>query len=393
MNKDRQEQAKEFARKRRVLYFINLGLMAALLLALLLVGLSSNIRDWAASFSSTQWLIVLIYMLVFGAIYGLLSTPTAIYGGYYLPRKYGLSHQTFGSWLADVFKGGVIGGVTGLVLIELLYWGLRHLPNWWWLVGGVFYLFFVVVMVNLAPVLIMPLFNKFVPLDDATLNERLLKLAARIGTRVRGVYTMDFSRRTTAANAFVTGIGNTRRIVLGDTLIQHYTPDEIEVVMAHELGHHVHADIWRGIGLDALVTLVGLFIVKLVMDAGVSAFGFGSVGDVAAFPLFALVLFVFTLLTMPLSNAFSRARENAADVYALDTTHDAPNFISAMQKLANQNLSDLEPPAWVVWLFYSHPPIKARVRLGEEFARRHNLNPYPERPTYQGDNAPKQISG
>jgi len=373
MSEGRQRKAREYANLRRVLFFVNMAIGLAVLLLLLFTGMSLWLRQTLESWNSNQWLVVPLYMLFFGGAYALLTFPLDVYSGYYLPRKYGQSHQGFGSWLLDVIKGGLIGGLIGLPLVELLYFGLRQLPDWWWLVGGVFYLFFVVIMVNLAPVLIMPLFNKFVPLENEELKTRLLKLADQTGASVKGIYTMDFSRRTTAANAFVTGIGNTRRIVLGDTLTQHYTPDEIEVVMAHELGHHVHGDIWRGIILDALVTLFGLFITNLVLQAAISAFGFRSVGDVAAFPLLALALSAFGLLTMPLSNAFSRSRENAADRYALDITGNAVSFISSMKKLANQNLADANPPAWAVWLFYTHPPIAHRVKRGEDFALQKGL--------------------
>lgn len=377
MSEGRQRRAKEYANLRRVLFFINLAIGLGVLLGMLFTGLSLALRQAIESWNDNQWLVVPAYMLIFGAAYAVLTFPLDIYSGYYLPRKYGLSHQSFGSWLLDLAKGAAIAGVIGLPLVELLYFGLRRLPDWWWLVGGIFYLFFVVVMVNLAPVLIMPLFNKFIPLENEELKTRLMKLAHRTGAKVKGIYTMDFSRRTSAANAFVTGIGNTRRIVLGDTLTQHYTPDEIEVVMAHELGHHVHGDIWRGIALDAVVTLVGLFITNLVLQATITAFSFRNVGDVAAFPLFALAISAFGLITMPLNNGFSRARENAADRYALDITENAPSFVSSMKKLANQNLADADPPAWAVWLFYTHPPIGERVKRGEEFARQKGLNLYP----------------
>ncbi len=315
-----------------------------------------------------------MYLLIFGGAYSLLTAPLDFYSGYYLPRRYGQSHQNLRSWLVDQAKGAALVLAIGLPLVELLYYGLRHLPQWWWLVGGIFYLFLVVIMVNLAPVLIMPLFNKFIPLENEELKARLLKLAERTGARVKGVYTMDFSRRTSAANAFVTGIGNTRRVVLGDTLTQNYTSDEIEVIMAHELGHHVNGDIWRGILLDSGVTLFGLFITNLVLQAAIPALGYRGVGDIAAFPLMALALTAFGLVTMPFSNAFSRARENAADRYALEITEKARPFITSMKKLANQNLNDANPPKWVVWLFYTHPPIAQRVSRGEEFARKKGLD-------------------
>ncbi len=369
MSESRVSKAKEYARLKRILFFVTAGIGLAVLLIMLFTGLSLGLRQLVESWTSNQWLAVPLYMAIFGGVYAVLTFPLDIYAGYYLPRKYALLHMNFGAWLVDLTKAGLVAAGLGFPIMEALYFGFRHLGDWWWLAGGVAYLLLTVVLANLAPVLIMPLFNKFVPLENEELQNRILRLGEKTGAHVKGVYTMDFSRRTSAANAFVTGVGNTRRVVLGDTLTQNYTPDEIEVIMAHELGHHVHGDIWRGIAADSLVTLIGFYIAHLVLKAGISGFGFRGLGDVAAFPLFVLVMIVFSLLTMPLGNALSRSRENAADMYALDITRNAPAFISAMQKLANQNLADTDPPGWVVWLFYTHPPIGDRVRRGRNYTQ------------------------
>lgn len=376
MSEKRQRKAREYAAIKRILFFVNLGLGLAILLIMLLTGLSLELRKLLESWTDNQWLIVPLYILIFGGAYSLITFPLAVYGSWHLPRRFGLSHQSFGNWLVDGVKSGIIGALILLPLLELLYFGLRLLPDWWWLVGGIFYLFFTVIMVNLAPVLIMPLFNKFIPIENDEIRNRILALGKRTGAQVKDVYTMDYSRRTNEANAFVTGIGNTRRVVLGDTLLSNYTADEVEVVMAHELGHHVHGDIWRGIILDSVITLFGFFLANVLLHNTLGWFGYRAVSDVAAFPLFVLIMGIFSLTTMPLMNAFSRARENAADKYALDVTGKAPAFISAMKKLANQNLADPNPPAWVVWLLYTHPPISQRVKRGEAFlltaeAKRH----------------------
>lgn len=367
MSTERQARAKEYAGIRRRLSFARTVATFVILALLVVTPLSKGVRTAIEGRVTNQWLVVPVYISLFGLASEVLSFPLGVYSGWQLPRRYGLSHQSFRDWLADFAKGSAIGGALGLGMVELLYWGLRRLPDWW-LAGGAVYLLFSVALSNLAPVLIMPLFNKFTPLADDALRDRMLRLAERAGTRVRGVFAMDFSRRTSAANAFVTGIGATRRIVLGDTLIASFTPEEVEVVMAHELGHHVHGDIWRGMAFDTVVTLVGLFVANLLLHAGVDAFGYRSVGDVAAFPLLALILAVFGLVTMPLTNGYSRARERAADAYALTLTGNAPAFVTAMQRLANQNLAETDPPAWVVWLLYSHPPLAERIQRGETFA-------------------------
>lgn len=374
MSQGRQQKAREYARLRRRLFFANTGLALVFLVVMLVSGLSLELRKLVEGWTTNQWLAVPLYLAIFGGIYAILSLPLDIYSGYYLPVKYGILHQSISSWVLDLAKGGLVAVAIGLPLLEALYFGFRNLGDWWWLVGGLFYLLFVVVMVNLAPVIIMPLFNKFIPLENEELQDRILRLGQKTGAKVKGVYTIDFSRRTSSANAFVTGIGNTRRVVLGDTLTSNYTPDEIEVIMAHELGHHVHGDIWRGVFLDSVITLAGFYIAHLFLKAGIDLFGFRGLGDVAAFPLFVLVMVAFGLITMPLTNWLSRTRENAADVYALDITGNAAAFISAMKKLANQNLADSAPPAWAVWLFYTHPPIAERIRRGEDFIARQGFS-------------------
>ncbi len=380
MSASRRLKAKEYAQLRRVLFFVNSGLGLVVLSGMLLSGWSLALRQTVESWTSNQWLVVPIYMAVFGGGYGLLTLPLDIYGGYYLSRKYGLLHQNFSAWWRDLLKGGLLVVALGLPLLEALYFGFRNLGEGWWLAGGLGYLLLTVVMAQLAPVLILPLFNKFLPLENQELQQRILRLSQRTGTSVKGVYTMDFSRRTQAANAFVSGLGRTRRVVLSDTLTSQFTPDEIEVIMAHELSHHIQGDIWRAIGLEAGMTLAGLFAANLALQAGLAGFGLRGLDDVAAFPFFALVMAGFGLVTMPLANALSRARENAADKYALEITGNAPAFVSAMKKLANQNLADADPPGWAVWLFYSHPPVRDRVRRGEEYVRAKGLGlaqPFP----------------
>jgi STE24 endopeptidase len=231
-------------------------------------------------------------------------------------------------------------------------------------------LVFDVLLSNLAPVLIFPIFNKYTPLGEehADLADRLIRLAERAGTRVRGVYQFDLSKRTKAANAALTGLGNTRRIILGDTLINEFTPAEIETVLAHELGHHVHKDIPLGIAVSTVMTLVGLYLASLALDWGVSYFGFSGPGDIAALPLFALVMGAYGLVTMPLGNAFSRWRERRADEYALKMTGDGPAFASALSRLANQNLADADPEPWVEVLLYSHPALGKRIKRAVSYS-------------------------
>jgi STE24 endopeptidase len=215
--------------------------------------------------------------------------------------------------------------------------------------------------------LLMPLFFKFEPLGDehADLEARLLRLAEQSGAHVRGVYKFDMSRRTKAANAALTGLGNTRRIILGDTLLNEFTPDEIETVLAHELGHHVHKDIPIGILIESVITLVGLYLASLALSWGALTLGFDGPADIAAMPWLALVIGVYGLVTMPLVNGYSRWRERRADEYALQATGEGEAYASALTRLANQNLAEAEPEAWVEFLLYSHPALGKRIRMAQ----------------------------
>jgi STE24 endopeptidase len=301
-----------------------------------------------------------------------LELPLEYYSSFRLPHHYGQSTQTLGGWVRDQLLGLMVATLIGLPVLEGVYLLLRISgPVWWlWAAGG--YVLFAVVLVNLAPVIILPLFNKYVPLGDehAELVARLTALAHRAGTRVSGVFRFDLSRRTKSANAALTGLGNTRRIILGDTLLNGFTADEIETVIAHELGHHVHRDIPFGILVSTATTLAGLYLASLVLNWGVRAFGFAGPADIAALPLLALTLGLFGVLTLPLNNAYSRWRENGADRYALEATRKPQAFANAMKRLANQNLADADPEAWVVLLLYTHPPIRDRVARAEAYRLR-----------------------
>jgi STE24 endopeptidase len=371
LDPERQAQAKRYARINRRLMLLDLLLGLAYILAWLVFGWSQALRQVLSGFVDPQWLLVTAFALVFGGIYYLLNLPMSYYSGFVLPHRFGLSTQTLSGWISDQLKGVLVGGLVGFIVLQVIYLVLRNDPNTWWLWVAGFLLLFSVILANLAPVLLMPLFYKFKPLDEeyAGLAERLVRLSERAGTRVKGVYQFDMSRRTKAANAALTGLGNTRRIVLGDTLLKEFTEDEIETVLAHELGHHVHRDIPMGIAVESVVTLAGLYLASLALDWGVGYFGFQGVWDVAALPLFLLVMGAYGLLTMPLGNAFSRWRERRADAYALEATGKGRAYASALTRLANQNLADADPELWVELLLHSHPALSKRIAMAQAAMR------------------------
>lgn len=378
LDPEKQKQAKEYARIRRRLWVVDTALDLIYTLTWLTLGWTILARNWLASLTGhwslttfSDWLLPPLFVLLFGGIIVVLMSPLAYYSGFVLPHRYGQSNQSLKEWIIDGLKGLAIGAPIGLIVLEIIYIFLRAFPQTWWLWVAGFLLLFNVLMANLAPVLIMPIFNKFIPLGDehADLAARLMKLAERAHTKVRGVFKFDMSKRTKAANAALTGIGNTRRIILGDTLINEFTPDEIETVLAHELGHHVNRDIFLMIAFGTLSTLVSLYLASVALNWAVGFFGFTGPADPAALPALSLILTLYGLITMPLDNAFSRWRERLADRYSLQSTNQPEAFASAMTRLANQNLAEVDPEKWVVFLFYSHPPLEERISMARDWSK------------------------
>lgn len=353
----------------RRLMLVDLLLTALYSLAWLLFGWSAGLRSWLEGFTTNPWIFVLLYAAIFGGIYFLIDLPLSYYSGFVLPHRFGQSNETLKGWIVDQLKGIAVGAVLGGIILEIIYAVLRAYPDTWWIWAASIMLLFSVVLANLAPVLLMPIFYKFVPLGEeySDLVARLTRLFEKAGTQVKGVYKFDMSRRTKSANAALTGLGSTRRIILGDTLLSSFSADEIETVLAHELGHHVNKDIPFSIVIQTISTVVGLFLVSLALKWGVGYFGFHGVGDIAALPLFMLVMGLYGLVTMPLTKAFSRWRERLADRYALETTRNGQAFASAMTRLANQNLSEVDPEPWVEFLLYSHPALRKRIQMAEGY--------------------------
>ncbi|MCC7359132.1 MAG: M48 family metallopeptidase [Anaerolineales bacterium] len=369
----RQAQAREYARLRRRLFFVDLAVTALILTAWLGLGWAGALKAALLGWISNEWLLVAAYGVIFYLSIQVFELPLGYYTGFVLPHRYGQSNQTLGGWLRDLALETMLSAALGLTLLEALYWLLRATGDAWWLWAGAGFAALTVGLSFVAPTLIMPLFNKYVPLgpEHATLVGRLQHLAERAGTRVSGVYRFDMSRRTKAANAALTGLGGTRRIILGDTLLNEFTVDEVETVIAHELGHHVHRDISVGIVVGAIVNLGGFGLAALIMRAGTKALGLAGPADIAALPLLVLALGAFGLVTMPVSNAYSRWREVRADTYALESTRKPHAFADAMSRLANQNLAEADPEPWVVILLHSHPPVRQRVAHAAAWAEAH----------------------
>ncbi|MBI2187885.1 MAG: M48 family metallopeptidase [Acidobacteria bacterium] len=363
MNEDK---ATRYHRLRRHAAFAGTALGALFLIALLVTGWSADLRDAAASAARSSFtLTVVLYVVLIALLSEAVQLPLAFYQGVTLERRYGLSTQPTARWWLDRLKAGAVGLLFAVGGALIVWWLLRWSPERWWLVAALCFGLVLVLLAQVAPVLLLPVFYRFKPLDRPALVSRLVSLAERAGATVVGVFEWQLSDRTRKANAALTGIGRTRRILLSDTLLAEHSDDEIEVVLAHEFAHHVHHDIWKGIALEGVLLVLGFYLADRVLERSVGRFGLTAKDDIAGMPLLLLAGGAVSLVLLPVANAVSRRHERRADRYALDMTRNAAAFISAMRRLAAQNLAEERPSRWVEILFHSHPSTSARV----EFAR------------------------
>lgn len=337
-------------------------------LVVLLTGLSAGIRDVIlGDVSANPVLGASVY--AFGAVLfmAVLTLPLSWWSGFRLEHRFELSRETFGGWLLDWFKGLGLRMLFTVLAVAGLYALLAYSGPYWWVWATVALCIVSLLMVVIFPVVLMPIFFKFEPLLDGDLRDTLLELAARVGTAVRGAYIWKMGEQTVKANAALAGWGRTRRIIISDTLLDDFDDAEVEVVIAHELGHQVNRDIARMFVVQVVLIAVGTFVTDLALRFWSGAFGLdGTLHDIANLPLLALVLSVVTATTVPLVNTYSRRRETAADDFAIEVTGKRDDFVSAMEKLGDVNLAVRDPHPIKEMLLYSHPSIGNRVRRAQQ---------------------------
>jgi STE24 endopeptidase len=369
-----EDRATRYHRLKRQAGIVSVVLSALLLGGLVAAGWSSGLRDAAEAVAARMApkslhpaAIVFFYVVFLSVIKETIGVPLAFYSEFLLEHRYGLSNETTRTWLRDRGKALAIGLVLGGGGAELIYWLMRSSPEWWWLTAGAVFTIIFVGLTNLAPVVLLPLFYSVKPLGKDILRARLLALADRAGARVLGAYEWGLGDKTKRANAALAGLGATRRILVSDTMLAEYSDDEIEVVLAHEIAHHVHGDIWKGILFDSALVLAGFYLASIVLRAAAAAAGLRGVDDVAGLPLLLLAAGAVSLVMVPVAHAMSRAFERSADRFALDLTRNPGAFISAMRRLGAQNLAEEHPSRLVQWLFYSHPPIRDRIAAAQAY--------------------------
>jgi len=359
-------KAKAYQRTKQRLALFDLARTPVLLAMLLLFPISKALAQQVNELSFRPAAIA-VYFLGFSLYFLIFDLPLAFYSGYLLEKKYELSNQTLKAWCFDFAKKSVLGFVISLLLVEALFACLHFAGPAWWLWAWAGFALFSLGVGRLFPVLIVPLFYKYGVVPNETLKERIHALARKFELPVSHIYSLNLSKTTKKANAAFMGMGKTRRVVLSDTLLAQFNDDEIETVVAHELGHYKHGDLWRGFGLGLVVSGALFWGTAQAVKNLWPALGFQGAEDLASFPLLALCLMLLGLAATPLQNAFSRTRETQADLFALRACANTPAFKSCMQKLGQVNLADPEPHPLYEWFFYDHPSIAKRVAFAARY--------------------------
>ena len=331
-------------------------------------GLSSRLEGYLRNFSSDQYILLVLFAAVTGAVSGILFFPVNFYSQYLLEHKFGLSNQTVLKWLWENAKGLLVSAVIGIPILLLFYYSMNRFGNLWWLPFAALMFVISVLLARIAPLIILPLFYKITPYKNDSLKERIRVLAGNAGIKVENIFRFNMSKNTKKANAAFTGIGKSKRIILGDTLIDNYSDDEIETVIAHELGHYKKKHITKNIIRGTILSFLTLFVIALLYELSLGWFNFDSITQISALPVLVLWSMIIGLIESPLSSAVSRRYEYEADEYAVESTRKPEAFMSTLKKLTEQNLADKEPHPFVEWFFYSHPSINNRLNALKKYS-------------------------
>lgn len=365
MTPERRAQAIEYSDTKNIFYFVTTIYSFLVLILLLATGVSGAIGAWAKRVGRKRFFSLAIYLLAISLILLILDLPFSYYLGYVLEHNYGLSNQTLGAWLGDLMKGQGISYIVLLLLLWLLYLAIRKSPRRWWIWVGAFTAPVVAFFIVVSPILIDPMFNKFTPLRDTSLKEKILTLASEAGIHGSKVFEVDASKQSKKYNAYVTGLFGSKRIVLYDTILHDMTDDEILFIMAHEMGHYTMHHVWYGVAFATLFIFLAAFVTAKLSTRLIRRYQtrwrFSSLAEFASLPLIMLFISVLGFLGQPLSSGISRHFEHAADAYAIKLEPDKAAARAAFEKLAANNLSNPDPSAFIEFWLFTHPTIKDRV--------------------------------
>jgi STE24 endopeptidase len=364
LDKEKQLQAKRYEKEKRLLGLASMLLSLVVLLGFYFSGLSA----WLANLqigNSIIWTF-LLYVLSFQVISVFFGFPLSFYSSYVHEHRWNFSNHTVKSWLWEQIKGFLVGLILMLILLGLLFWIMALYSQNWWFIAGLAFAFVSVVLATIFPVVILPIFNKYTAVENKELTDTLERILSEGGLKSSGFFKEDMSRQTKKENAFLAGLGKTRRVVLGDNLMENMSVPEIESIIAHEVGHYKNRHIWKNLVIGTLEGVVAFFILNLAMRSIFSQFLSSTSWNLTLFPVFIIMAGgISVFLFSPFSNAISRYFEKNADRYALESIQDKKAFMTAMAGLADRNLSNAYPEWWVKLLYYSHPPVGERLAMAE----------------------------
>lgn len=375
--------SKKYNNTKLAIGIVKTALSFILLYLFIALGYNQWLQNYIQTFIQNQYLIFLVFVAAIGLFSTIVFLPINFYSGYYLEHKYNLSNQTFIKYLLENLKSLAVGLAIGIPILLLFFFILNQFGDLWWLVFASAMFIISVVLSQIFPIVIFPIFYKVIPLPENELKEKIRQLANDAGIKVENVFTFDMSKNTKKANAAFTGLGKTKRIILGDTLLNNYSRDEIETVIAHELGHYKHKHILKNILFGTAASFLTFYIISISYKVSLSWFDLKSITQIAAIPLLSLWAMIIGLIQTPLSNMLSRKYEYEADRYAVESTKKPESFINTLNKLTDQNLGDKEPHPFVEWYFYSHPSIKNRINAIRKFAEEKSITEIISQPTVE----------
>ncbi|MGK9368548.1 M48 family metallopeptidase [Melioribacter sp. Ez-97] len=355
------DKSKEYNRIKIIVSVSKTVLSFILLLLFVAGGWSARLERLALSLNGNDYIALILFIAFAGIIINSILLPFDFYEDYLLEHKYGLSNQNIASWIIEKLKSLSVSGAIGIPLILIFYWTLKKFGNLWWLPFGVVTFLFSVFLARIVPLVIMPVFYKITPLDNDPVKDKIKELFENAGLKVESVMQFNMSKNTKKANAAFTGLGKSKRILLADTLLDNYSPQQIIAVIAHELGHYKKKHIIKNILIGTVFSFLSFYLAAELYACAVALFGFDGIDRIAALPLLAISLGFIMIALSPVMNSISRKFEYEADEYAVKTTGNKEDFISALEALSEQNLADKDPHPLVEWFFYSHPSLKKRI--------------------------------
>jgi Zn-dependent protease with chaperone function len=359
------EKALAYQRGGNILWLVG-NIWGLFVLAMfLLTGFSAPLRDLAQRIGRKWFFVVGVYVILFSLVTFVIDLPLSYYEDFVREHAYGLSNQTFGKWFGDAVKGLLVGCVAGFLFVWIPYLLLKKSPRRWWLYTGLAAVPFLFLLILVNPIWIDPLFNKFGPMNDRKLEASILQLAERAGIAGSRVFEVDKSTDTNAVNAYVTGFGNTKRIVLWDTIIAKLTAPQLLFVMGHEMGHYVLGHVWKLIAFFSILIIATLFAIHRTADWMIQRyrhrFGFDRLSDIASFPLVAFLFNAYFLIVTPVALTFTRHIEHEADRFGLEITRDNYAGATAFVRLQSENLGVPRPALLVKLWRASHPTLGDRI--------------------------------